>query len=122
MSLEALTDQLFIWVSRYLAGFCLVSIALWGVGTFLWQQTRSGVRDALVYFAAIGGLVLLLAVTPRNSPEFFWRAATWFSVPVLIVLELLWISFLVELLLTGLNSVRGRHRPPTPSTTPTPRV
>jgi len=119
VTLEALFAQLVLWVSRYIAVCCLISIAMWGVGMYLWhREWRSGVRDALVYFLSIGGLTLILALRPEKTDTLLWSAVTWFSLTLLIVLELLWLSFLVELLLYALNTVRPRPRPPAQTTSP----
>jgi hypothetical protein len=98
--LESLAVTIFIWVSRYVATFCLVSITLWAVGMYLWgRDWPTRVRDAGIFFATIGVLTVILAFKPTKTDAFFWPPLTWFSFTMLLILELLWLEFLVESLL-----------------------
>ena len=114
MTLEALADIIFIWVSRYLAGFCLVSIAVWGASMYLWgKDWHTKVRDAGIFLISIGVLAVVLAFRPQTvADEFwFWPPVTWFSFSMLIVLELLWIAFLIESIIRKFSAIAKPHPP-----------
>lgn len=114
MSLEALADIIFIWVSRYIAGFCLVSIAVWGTGMYLWgKDWRKKVRDAGIFLVSIGALTVVLALRPTAQADQFWLwpPLTWFSFSMLIVLELLWVAFLIEGIVRKLGAVAKPQHP-----------
>ena len=118
MSLDNLDNIIFVIVARYIAAGCLVSIAVWGAGMYLWAkdwQTR--VRDAGIFLLVIGVLTGVLALKPAKMDAYFWPPITWFSFAMLIVMELLWIAFLFESLIRWFKAIGKRdaeppHRPP----------
>lgn len=110
MTLETLAEYIFIWVTRYLAGLCLLTIAFWGASMYLWSKHwHTRIRDAGVYLGAIGILTLIMAMRPEKTSG-FWPPLIWFCFPMLIVLELLWLSFLLESIM---NLLRPPAKPPT---------
>jgi hypothetical protein len=113
MSLESLADIIFVWVSRYIAGFCLVSIAVWGASIYLWANDwHTRVRDAGIFLLSIGVLTVVLALKPAKTDAFFWPPLTWFCFSMLIVMELLWIAFLMEFVIRSLSSLMKPKTPP----------
>ena len=109
--LDSLADTIFIWVSRYIAGFCLVSIAVWGASVYLWgQDWQKKVRDAAIFMGTIGLLTLILALRPAKTDALFWPPVTWFCFAMLIVMELLWLALLFESII---RSVRSLAKPVT---------
>jgi len=118
MSWDNLDKFIFVIVSRYVAAACLVSIAVWGAGMYLWAKDwYKRVRDAGIFLLVIGVLTGVLALKPEKMDAYFWPPVTWFSLSMLIVMELLWIAFLFESLLRWCKSIGKRgteppHRPP----------
>ena len=114
MSLDNLDNIIFIVVSRYIAAACLVSIAVWGAGMYLWAKDwHTRVRDAGIFLLVIGVLTGVLALKPAKMDAYFSPPVTWFSLAMLIVMELLWIAFLFESLFRWFKSIgkRGSERP-----------
>ena len=98
-----------VWCSRYIAGFCLVSIVVWGVGMYIWSKDwQSKIRDAGIYLGAIGVLVVVLALRPEKDAPLYWKAITWFSFSMLVVLEVLWLAFLIKLICAAIG--RAAHQ------------
>src|SRR3990172_5983369 len=113
MSLDILADVIFIWVSRYIAAFCLVSIAVWGASMYLWAKDwHTRVRDAGIYLISTGVLTGILALKPTKMDAYFWPPITWFSFTMLIVIELLWIALLAEYLARVIKSLLKRDIKP----------
>jgi hypothetical protein len=119
MSLDNLADVIFIWVSRYIAALCLVSIAVWGASMYLWARDwHTKVRDAGIYLLSSGVLTGVLALKPEKMDAYFWPPIIWFSFSMLLVIELLWIAFLIEYIVRFFKSLAQRdtqlpHRRPT---------
>lgn len=91
------TVNSYLCVAYYLSGFCLMTILIWAGRAYLWEEKwQRQIRDAIVYFSTIGVLTMLLAIHPENSDAIFWRSLTWFCFTMLMVIELLWVSFLLE--------------------------
>lgn len=104
MPFDLFTNVIFLWVSRYIAGFCLVSIVLWATGSYLWSRNwQQRVRDSGIFFLVVGVLTLLLLLRPEGTDAVLWPPITWFCFSMLIVMELLWISFLVEMIYHSLH-------------------
>jgi hypothetical protein len=115
--LESLATFIFVWVSRYIASFCLVSIALWGAGMYLWgKEWHIKVRDAGIFLATIGLLTVILAFKPAKTDAIFWPPVTWFCFSMLTVLELLWLAFLVESIFRAFGKMTKSEseKPPRP--------
>jgi uncharacterized membrane protein len=101
MGMGLLTTQVDVWITQYIAGFCLVSILVWGMLMYAWsKQGKDALRDAGIYLVSIGTLTLVLAMRPQQHEMLLWTSVTWFAFSMLMILELLWISFL------GLSLVR----------------
>jgi hypothetical protein len=117
MSIDLLTMQINLWVTHYIAVFCLLSIIAWSVGAYLcinkWRQV---VRDCAIYFIMAGVLTLLQWLSPARTDVFFWKPITWFSFAMLMVFELLWIVFLIDNVFRGLQYLSKRLSPKSPST------
>ncbi|MHB9134433.1 MAG: hypothetical protein ACYDBB_25455 [Armatimonadota bacterium] len=111
MTYETFTQMCDIWITQYSAGFCLVSILLWALITYLkaehWERT---VRDCAVYFLLIGTPALLLAMRPQHPDFFLWSPLSWFSFSMLIVLELLWLSFMIDTILRTIQDIVARNQ------------
>lgn len=104
MTLVDISHILGLWVSQYIAGFCLITIALWAGGSYLWSKRwQQPVRDSGIYLLAIGLLTLILALRPTQSDAALWPPLTWFCFSMLIVMELLWLSFLVDAVIQGIH-------------------
>ena len=116
MNIDALAHELFFWVTRYIAGFCLVSIALWGGGVLLWgKDSARRVRDSSIFLGAIGVLTLMLALRPDHAEALLWQPITWFCFALLVMLEFFWLSYLLEaivLYLRGMAMARAAHGKP----------
>jgi len=118
MDYLALSTIIFIWIARFIAAFCLVSIAVWGAGMYLWARDwQVRVRDAGIFLLVIGVLTIILALKPAKMDAYFWPPLVWFSFAMLIVMELLWITFLVEFIIRLLKAMATHddeppHRPP----------
>ena len=95
----------YLYVSYYLVGFSLLTIFLWAGRAFLWgAKWRTQLRDAVTYFATICVLALVLALHPENYDATFWRPISWFCFSMLLVVELLWISFLLDQIVSGIRA------------------
>jgi len=99
---EMLSHVMSVWVTQYVAGFCLITIAAWACGMYVfakkWEQP---VRDAGVYFLTIGTLALILAIRPTTGDMMLWSPVVWFCFIMLMVTELLWVSFLFDTIYRG---------------------
>lgn len=99
MTIDLFAQQLEVWVSQYLAIFCLASIGAWAGGLYAWAKHWEGpVRDAGMYMLTIGSLTLILALLPDHHDVIFWTPVVWFCFTMLLMFELLWLSFLADLL------------------------
>ncbi len=121
MSGETVIRGLDVGVTLYLAGFCLATIVLYAWSQFLhaphWQPAM---RASVSYLAIIGGLTLALALRPAPSvAPGVWEPITWFSFSMLLVMELLWLAFLLDRL-RGRVPTPPRHLPDTHPTLGTP--
>ena len=113
MTLESMTHDIYLWVSRYLPVFCLISIACWTTCVYLWgQDWQRRVRDSLSCFVMIGVLAGMLAVKPYQSDALIWPPLTWFCFTLLMVLELLWIAYLLEAVVLYLRGMLSPTAPP----------
>ena len=110
MSLESLSALAGDWVSQYLAGFCLLTIIIWGIIAFLrtpkWEKS---VRDAGIYFLVIATLTLVLALRPPKGDALFWYPLTWFCFAMLLVMELLWMALLGETIYQAIIEVPAKQ-------------
>jgi len=106
MSPDILSQHISIWITQYISWSCLVSIIFWASGLFLWaKKWQRPVRDCSVYLVTIGVLTLVLMLRPSNHDVFLWSPLTWFCFTMLIIMELLWISFLFEALIRAVRKV-----------------
>jgi len=106
VTFDSLTHSLYLWVTCYLSLFSLVSIACWAGAVYLWgQEWPRRVRDALFYLLMIGGLTLILALKPVHSDALLWSPLTWFSFTLLMVMESLWLAYLLEAIFLYFRSV-----------------
>ncbi len=95
----------YLYVSYYIAGFCLFTIFLWAGRSFLWgAKWRTQIRDAVTYFTTVSVLALILALHPENYDATFWRPISWFCFTMLLIVELLWISFLLDQVVVGIRT------------------
>jgi len=123
MSPEQLVQGLDVWISQYLAAFCLITITAWAVRQFLWAaHWQQALRDSVVYLVAIGILALILACRPTHADPLYWTPLAWLSFTILIVLEGLWIAFVVDQIGRGLRELINGQPLPTmhPHSRPTP--
>jgi len=103
-----------VWCSRYIAGFCLLSIVVWGVGMYIWSKDwQSKIRDASIYLVTIGALTVVLALRPEQDVPLHWKAITWFSFSMLAVLEVLWLAFLIRSISVAISQATQEEQPPT---------
>ncbi len=95
-SWDALPDILFLFFSRYMAGFSLLSVLAWVVVAYLrHNENKSAVRDGINYMVAIALLASAILLLPRESYLLAWQMILWFSFTVLLVLEILWLAYLL---------------------------
>lgn len=96
-------------VTKYLAVFCIVSILCWSAWSYLlqikWQQI---LRDSAVYFLTISFLTVVLALRPVHADVSFWTPVSWFSFSMLLIMELLWISYMIEGMLQMMSQISLR--------------
>lgn len=123
MTVELLTQHIGIWITQYIAVFCLFTMLVWTVGAYvLVEHSEKTVRDSAVYLLALGILTLVLALRPAKTDIVLWAPITWFCFSMTLMLELLWISYLIEELTKVMQ--RSRHRslqlPGDPPQIPTP--
>lgn len=103
--LDNFAHTAYIWIAYYCAGFCLLTIAAWAGGAYLWgRKWQKQVRDSAVYLLSIGSLSLTLALRPEGSDAMLWRPITWFCFTMLMVIELLWLTFLFDTLCHSLRT------------------
>lgn len=113
MSLENLSQYAGTWVSQYLAGFCLLTIIIWALISFMrTQKWERPVRDAGIFFLVIGTLTLVLALRPPTGDAVFWYPITWFCFAMLLVMELLWVALLCETIYQAIIAVPARLAAP----------
>ncbi|MHB9025381.1 MAG: hypothetical protein ACYC7E_14630 [Armatimonadota bacterium] len=109
MVADTFAGNLDLWISQYLAGLCLVSIAIWCFVHFLrnpkWEQP---VRDAAMSFAVIGVLTVFQTLRHQNVVIFSWPPLNWFCFTLLVLLEIFWISFLLDNLLQTIQAYQHR--------------
>lgn len=119
MTLEALTTYLDVWVTQYLAVACLLSILLWTGVMYLkgqfWEKT---VRDAALFLVSIGTLTLMLALRPTQTDAVFWNPLNWFCFTMLLMMELLWVSYLVDTAYQFARGMSMRGHAPVPPVHP----
>jgi len=95
-SLNALPDLLFLFFSRYMAGFSVISVMVWVIVAYMRNKDNTiAVRDGINYMIAIGLLATTILLLPRESYFIIWQMILWFTFTVLLVLELLWIVYLL---------------------------
>lgn len=115
MTVELFIQHIDSWVSQYTALFCLITIVVWGAASLLMPlRDEQRLRDAAVYFFAIGILTIMLELRPAKTDVLFWAPITWFSFAMLMMMELLWLSFLTEALIKMIQrfSARFSHNIP----------
>ena len=109
MTMELISQDINIWVSRYIAIFCLLTLLAWGGGSYLFlDKWLKPLRDAATYFVTIGVLTLALAIHPIKLDVLFWPPLTWFCFAMLLVMEIFWLTFLIDALLRFLRSIPER--------------
>jgi uncharacterized membrane protein YadS len=109
MSIGIIEQTIDIWVTQYAVLFCLLTIVAWGGSAFfLVSNWMKPLRDSVVYLLAIGLLALALSVRPNKLDSELWSPFCWFCFAMLMVLELLWISYLLESLLKLLHTLPAR--------------
>jgi hypothetical protein len=97
MNIELLGPQTDVWVTKYIAVFCLATIIIWGAGMLFWSKKREqAIRDCATYLFIIGVLTVVLALRPHNINFFLWPPLAWFSIAMLMVMELLWIHYVID--------------------------
>lgn len=97
------------WVTQYLALFCIATIAAWAGGMFAWaKHWETAVRDGGLFILIIGSLALILALVPQTSDVHLWMPVNWFCFTMLLMFELLWLSFLGDMLVRALRDLPGR--------------
>jgi hypothetical protein len=109
---DELAKTISIWVTQYLAGFCLVSLLLITGGRYLWMKgPDTRIRDLVLYLASISALTLILTFSPFRADSLLWPPITWFCLTMLFMLELLWVAYVVEsalMLVHGLSGLFSR--------------
>lgn len=97
MTLQDVIQLVDLWVVKYLATFCLITIGLWGAIVLMKPSKKyRPIKDSAIFLLSIGALTLILSMIPEDSKFLMWAPLTWFSFAMLSVLELLWIGFLLE--------------------------
>lgn len=100
MSLELFTSTVYAIVAQYLAWFALGTMVAWAVSHYLWAvKWQRTVRDTVIYLLIVGSLTMTLALRPEKYDPVLWTPITWFSFSMLMIMECLWVSFLIEALL-----------------------
>ncbi len=119
MSISILGHTIDIWITRYVAAFCLFTILAWAGGAFCyiakWEQL---VRDCLVYLLIIGITTLVLLFRPETNITPLLAALSWFCFAMLLIMELLWISYMMDHLFRALRAAADRARVPERPTGP----
>ena len=112
MEIDNVITILGLVVSKYFAAFCIISILFWSTWSYLmhskWQQI---LRDSAVYFLTISFLSVILALRPVNADVDYWTPVSWFSFSMLFIMELLWLSYLVESLLQFITHISFHKSP-----------
>lgn len=109
MVTDAIIHGIDVWVSQYLAIFCLFTVVAWGGGSYLFLvRWTKPVRDSITYFIIIATLALALALQHSKQDVLFWSSLSWFCFSMLLMFELLWLAYLTEGLLRKLTSLSGR--------------
>lgn len=99
-------------VSKYLAAFCVVTVLCWSAWSYLMQNRwKQILRDSTVYFLTIAFLTVILALRPVQSDISLWTPISWFSFSMLLIMELLWISYMFEGLLLLVSHFSLRKAP-----------
>lgn len=107
---DTLPDLLFLFFSRYLAGFSMLSVLTWVVIVYLRRKDNyTAIRDGINYILAIGLLATVILLLPRESYSIIWQMILWFTFTVLLVLELLWLAYLLVSLIHLAKSVGIRR-------------
>ncbi|HEY3379759.1 MAG TPA: hypothetical protein VGL77_19970 [Armatimonadota bacterium] len=125
MTPELLTQIIDTWVTQYLALFCLMTIIFWAVGAYLFlPRWNACVRDALIYLVSISIIAIFLALRPGGKDTLFWAPLTWFGFSMLLVLELLWLAYLIEGIVRAIIALfkRMSAQPAHPAQPPRPRT
>ena len=105
---EEIAKTFGIWVSQYLAIFCLATLVLLAAGRYFWVKgPDSRVRDLIMYLASISVLALVLAFSPSHTDSLLWPPVIWFCFTMLLMMELLWIAFLVEAVVRMVMGIPG---------------
>jgi len=95
-SWDALPDLLFLFFSRYMAGFSVISVMVWVIVAHLRDKDNLiAVRDGVNYMVAIVLLAATIFLLPREPYSIVSQIILWFSFTVLLVLEILWIVYLI---------------------------
>jgi hypothetical protein len=112
MDPEELSQLALKLVSRHFAIGCLITIAIWGLGVFIFDRNgKKRVRDALVYFLLIGSTATVLAFRPPGIPTSFsvWEPITWFCFTMLLIFELFWTTYVLEGIYRALQHLFARR-------------
>lgn len=105
---EELAKTIGLWVTQYLAGFCLVSLLIITGGRYLCMKgPDSRIRDLVLYLASISALTLILTFTPFRADSLLWPPITWFCLTMLFMLELLWVAYVVEAAVMLVRGIPG---------------
>ena len=110
ISWDALPDLLFLFFTRYMAGFSLISVLIWVIVVYTrHKENFTAIRDGINYMVAIGLLATVILLLPRESYFFVWQMILWFTFTVLLVLELLWLAYLLVSLIHMAKAVGIRR-------------
>ncbi len=105
---DEVAKTLGVWVSQYLAIFSLVSLVVIAGARYLWVKGPDNrVRDLIMYLASISVLTLVLAFSPSHTDSLLWPPVVWFCFAMLLMMELLWIAFMVEAVLRMVMGLPG---------------
>lgn len=111
MAFETFSHSIYIWVAHYLAAACLITIVIWASTSYLfvikWTKT---VRDAFSFCVGIGLPALVLAIRPVAEDASYWEPIVWFFFSMLLMFELLWITYLGEALVQKIIILPRAHR------------
>jgi hypothetical protein len=112
MTYEAIIHGLDISITQYLAGFCLATLVLYAWAQMHGARWQQAVRACGSYLLIIGGLTVILTLRPDAARDpGYWEPITWFSFSMLLVLELLWIAFLVDHVWRAMRAFTHSHTP-----------
>lgn len=124
MTFEALTSVIDVWVTQYVAVFCLTTLVMMALGRYLvLRRWDTATRDFGLFLASISSLTFVLLIAPQQG-SLLWPPVTWFCFTMLLVMETLWVANFIERIIRALIALPSwlAHRlaPASPKPEPAP--